>query len=321
MNLDFIPCYVWPNEVIPFRLYFESNKLRVFIIENIQHNFNWLKRYRSGIRKTDFFIVLVGWHYHEWLVKEAKTSIEALELDIEKFYILFNDDREKILFESAGFHGEIINQNAWLDERLAMRPINCDKLYDAIYVARLVEFKRHYLASKVSNLAIIAGDSHRAIGVVPAPPNVFRNDKSLNSDEVCLKINQSKCGLILSEFEGACYASSEYLLCGIPVISTPSEGGRSVWYNEYNSIICDADPSSVADAVRAISTRVIDREKIRSDHVRLQYYYRFKFVTFFDRILRMHGVHDIDPVDYFFKNFIHKMRPYVKPNFDEIFKV
>lgn len=319
MNEDFKPCYVWPHEVIPFRVYFESNKLRIFIIENIQHNFNWLRKYRSGIRETDIFIVLVGCHYHEWLVREAKTSIDVLDLDIEKFCILYIDDREKKLFDAAGFHGEVINQNAWLDERLSMRPIHCNKLYDAIYVARLVEVKRHYLAAKVSNLAIIAGDSHRAVGVVQAPPNVYRNDRILSSEEVCLKINQSKCGLILSENEGACYASSEYLLCGIPVVSTPSEGGRSVWYNDYNSITCEPDINSVADAVQQFSGRKVDPERIRSDHIRLQYYFRSKFIMFFSSLLKDYGETKVDPVFYFFDTFQHKLRPYVKPDFDRIF--
>lgn len=52
----------------------------------------------------------------------------------------------------------------------------------------------------------------------------------LDHDEVTDAIYKSCLGGIFSEHEGACYASTEYLLCGCPVISTPSVGGRDVWY-------------------------------------------------------------------------------------------
>ena len=47
--------YVWPNEAFPFRVYLESKNLRIFIIENLQHNFDWLSAYRNRISKRDFF--------------------------------------------------------------------------------------------------------------------------------------------------------------------------------------------------------------------------------------------------------------------------
>ena len=46
-------------------------------------------------------------------------------------------------------------------------------------------------------------------------------------------------GGVFSEEEGACWASSEYLLCGLPVVSTHSRGGRDVWYSGHNSLIVE----------------------------------------------------------------------------------
>jgi glycosyltransferase involved in cell wall biosynthesis len=82
-------------------------------------------------------------------------------------------------------------------------------------------------------------------------------------------------GGIFSEKEGACYSSSEYLLCGLPVVSTRSEGGRDEWYNKWNSIICDPIESAVSEAVsRAkynLKKGIFNRHRIRAMHVSKQY--------------------------------------------------
>jgi glycosyltransferase involved in cell wall biosynthesis len=38
----------------------------------------------------------------------------------------------------------------------------------------------------------------------------------------------------------------EYMLCGTPVVSTPSTGGRDVFFTPENSIIRDDNPKAVA---------------------------------------------------------------------------
>lgn len=43
---------------------------------------------------------------------------------------------------------------------------------------------------------------------------------------------QSRCGLILSAEEGACFAAMEYLLCGLPVVTTPNIGGRDEFFDK-----------------------------------------------------------------------------------------
>ena len=42
-----------------------------------------------------------------------------------------------------------------VDERIFIPLPAIPKIYDAVYDARLKSYKRHYLASKISNLAII----------------------------------------------------------------------------------------------------------------------------------------------------------------------
>lgn len=313
------PSYVWPNPAFPFRVYFESEKLRIFIIENIQHNWNWLSKYHKKFKDSDYFFVYCGWYHSEYFAKESEIIFDELGLKKENFYFMFNQSNEQINFESKGFKGELLNQNCWLDENLVMKPLGLEKLYDAIYVGRFSAFKRHYLAKNVSNLALVAGNNHGNAIADGIPDHVYLNDKPLTPDEVCKKINQSKCGLILSEQEGACFASSEYLLCGIPVVSTPELGGRSVWYDEYNSIICEPDEESVAKAVQFFIDNPRDPDEIRSRHIAKANYYRAKFVLKFSELLDKHNVVNIDPFDYFREHYIHKLRKSYIPDFTNIF--
>ena len=314
-----MPCYVWPNAQIPFRLYYESDKCRIFIIENIQHNYLWMRKFRSGIKPTDHFFVVVGCYYHNALVEEAARALMVLGLPIAQFHILFNDERESSLFRKYGFDGAQVNQNCFLDERRFLCDRGSEKLFSTIYIARLVAFKRHFLCSSIENLALIAGDTHGAASNGYVPPFSYRNTRALSEDEVCEKINQSRSGLILSETEGACFASSEYLLCGIPVISTPSEGGRAVWYDDYNSLIVEATPGAVKEAVDYFNGNKRDPEIIRNAHIALSSVYRSNFIKLLAETLESSDDGLPSPTAYFKENYYHKHRTSIVPNFDLLF--
>lgn len=319
MDDNFFPCFVWPNPAIPFRLYYASEKCRIFIIENVQHNYKWLKQYRRGIKPTDHFFVIVGCHYHDALVYEAARSIRALDLDMRQFHILYNDATDRSTFEKHGFSGEIVNHNAFLDEDAVMRPLDVEKRFDAIYVARFAKFKRHELSAKVANLALVAGNVHGAAECDIIPEHVYKNAAPLSELEVAVKINESRCGLILSAAEGACFSSSEYLLCGVPVVSTPSEGGRSVWYTAENSRIVDPTPEAVAAGVDYFKKNRPNASAIRRSHSALAEMFRLNFATLLGHVVESSGDTMHDPVAYFKEHFFHKMRSSVRPDFEQLF--
>lgn len=318
--MSYQPTYTWPNAAFPFRVYFNNKKLRIFIIENIQHNWLWLSKHHKSFRDNDYFFVYCGWYHSNWFAKQSEQIFSELELKKENFYFMFNSYKEKENFENYGFKGDIINQNCWLDENLVMKPLNENKLYNAIYVGRFSAFKRHYLASKVNNLALVAGINHGNKIIDSIPNHTYLNDTQLTPDEVCKKINQSHCGLILSAEEGACFASSEYLLCGIPVVSTKENGGRSIWYDDYNSIICEDCEDAVSDAVKFFKKTTRNKEKIRETHILRSNLYRSRFILKFSELLLNHDVIGINSFKYFEENFIHKLRKSHRPEFDKIFR-
>lgn len=315
------PTYTWPNPAFPFRVYFEHPNLRIFIIENIQHNWNWLLAYSKFFKKTDFFFVYCGWYHSEYFASQAEQIFDELGLSRDNFFFLFNEQAEMDNFTPKGFKGEIINQNAWLDENLVMRVLdNVDKKYDAIYVGRFSAFKRHNLAQKVSKLALVAGNNHGNSVANGIPEAEFINESPLSPDDVCKKINESICGLILSAEEGACFASSEYLLCGIPVVSTRATGGRAVWYNSYNSIVCEDTPESVASAVEEFVLNPREPLIIRNGHLSLARHFRAKFIAVLALLFYEHGIYEIDAEEYFKQNFMHKLRKSHVPDFEKIFR-
>jgi glycosyltransferase involved in cell wall biosynthesis len=314
--MTFKPCYTWPNPAFHFRLYFNHERCRIFIIENIAHNWEWLHQYKDRIRDTDYFLVQLGWYFDDWLADESRRAIEALGLDITKFIILFSDYASKQTFESLGFSGRIVNYTCFLDYD-KFKIIDVPKKYDAIYTARFVPFKRHYLCSEIDNLALVAGDAW-GDEIRDIPKHSYLNEKPLTADEVVVKVNESKCGLILSEFEGACYASSEYLLCGVPVVSTWSHGGRDIWYNSYNSIICDADPAKISSAVKALGSKNRDPTRIRAVHINLSNQMREEFNDIINDITSSHCLM-LDSSEYFKKNYFHKMINSQTPDFEQLF--
>lgn len=170
--------------------------------------------------------------------------------------------------------------------------------YTAVLNAKPYDFKRPQLASEIGNLAIISYKEHQAkaegryvdVRSLQHAGMWWGIDRKLVSDIN----NRSYSGLALSASEGACYASTEYLLCGLPVISTPSEGGRDVYFNATNSRIVDATPQAVAAAATSIVLEtqlgLIDHQAIRAEAVELQRRFRR---TFAERVAQMTSLPDV----------------------------
>lgn len=182
--------------------------------------------------------------------------------------------------EQAGVSGFFCPEHIFQPDQVFV-PQDLTIEYDAIYVARLAGFKRHGLARKVDRLRVLTGgageatlesglepvaDDHHGFGEELQGKSVSLD--LLNKTQVCEEINRSRCGLALSAVEGAMRASTEYLLCGTPVVSTRSTGGRDVFYNKGNSIIVEDNPDAVLAGVRYWMENPPDKLRIRSDVLR-----------------------------------------------------
>jgi glycosyltransferase involved in cell wall biosynthesis len=200
-----------------------------------------------------------------------------------RLVFLCSTAEERDLLRGTGLDAVAISSNLLVSERTFQPLDTATVAFDAVYNARFDPAKRHELAARVPRCAYVtyddpAGTEHtrqqqreRLIHALAAQPgHVLVNDLQdglpvrLAPEDVNLALNRAAVGLCLSRVEGSNYATTEYLLAGLPVVSTPSTGGREVWLDPEHSIVCDADPQDVADAVRRLAARDIPREEVRA---------------------------------------------------------
>jgi glycosyltransferase involved in cell wall biosynthesis len=228
-----------------------------------------------------WFLIRLSWN------RESEESIgaDAAELDAlrarypeHRHIILCNTQRELELYRARNIPGIVCSTLAFVDEtQFDIAPVPVRE-FDAVYTAALVPFKRHELCRDLASLALIyhryhpagvqeAGYPERVRAMLPQATFVNELDgdfRMLPPREVAAWINRARIGLCLSEAEGAMRAAAEYMLCGLPVVSTPSIGGRDRILDPDFSRIVAPEPDAVAAAVRELIDRAIDPRYIRS---------------------------------------------------------
>jgi len=197
------------------------------------------------------------------------------------FTFLANDSAQEQIFAGVGASSVFVSHNALVDENLFTIREGCVKKHDAIYNAVMMPYKRHVLASKIGSLAVVTyfkpgheeyfGEIKSALqhatwlNFPTRAPVKSDGYRPIPKNEIPLYLNEAKVGLCLSEREGAMFASIEYLLCGLPIVSTPSSGGRDVFFEPDYAQIVEPTP----DAVQRGVTDMLER-KIPADHIRQQ---------------------------------------------------
>ena len=251
----------------------------------------------SGLHRNAFWVDLIDENFVIFTGLEWDIPIEMIKVQMDALnkikpflsriiYIMAPDAEHVTVLQNAGYNAFVCNKNCWIDENI-FKPIKTEKLYDAILNAIPAPFKRHHLASKVNRLALLSRLpwTNFDCGPILSGLNwIYRNESSLPPEDVAATINKAQVGLCLSEIEGACFSSTEYLSCGVPVVSTHCSGGREFWYNEYNSVVCEPNADSVAEAVRFLKNNPRDPERIRRECVEIIRMQRRNFVDIVNSI-------------------------------------
>ena len=162
--------------------------------------------------------------------------------------------------------------------------------------------KRHELACEIQKVAYITYDvgetnerKRLARILANCPGHILINSREdgmpirLPPDEVNAALNRAAVGLCLSKMEGANYASMEYMLAGLPIVSTPSIGGREVYFDHEFCTICDPHPAAVRKAVKAMKERNIPRDYIRERTLAKIKSDRHRFLSLVDDISEVLG--------------------------------
>ena len=229
--------------------------------------------------------------YPCWTLEDRRRSaavIATARAHQEKYpahelVFLCNSEAERRILSRAGLKAHFLNKNFTVSETI-FRPLSeVEVAFDAIYNARIDPDKRHDLAQGIERVAYISYvDSTLSAGarqkqretlagmLARQPHHVLLNPIEdglpvrLLPEAVNEALNRAAVGLCLSNVEGSNYASMEYMLAGLPVVSTPSVGGRDVYFDPEYCAICEPNSRAVRDAVAALKARNIPRDYIRA---------------------------------------------------------
>ena len=218
-----------------------------------------------------------------------------------------NTPEEVVLLQQLGEAAYFYNKTAKSSERVFRPLAGASVEFDAIYNAQLVSWKRHELSLGIESCVFLFYRDLRAPGAAKseaaimarhaaAQGHVFMNPPTrdgvpirLPLAEVNRQLNRASVGLCLSEREGAMFASTEYLLAGLPIVSTPSKGGRHVYYDDEYCWIVPPDPRSIAEAVDALKAKKIPRSYIHNRILERLEQDRTRFLELVNAILEESG--------------------------------
>jgi Glycosyl transferases group 1 len=268
------------------------------------------------------FLVFPTWT-QELFTTLAKTRWRMRRTPSRRMTWMCTTPREARRLTLAGYRATWCHQNMYCDET-KFRVLPVEKQFDAIYTAVIAPYKRNELARDIASLRLVTGSFDR-LGELPAMGlgHAVVNREYLDKPQLCEAMNGARVGLALSAVEGGMLACTEYLLCGLPVVSTPSVGGRDVWLDAGNSRIVAPDPAEIAAAVRHYVEEPPDPEAIRADTMRRVRFFRAALA---ETVRRITGRLPFDPeaIDgaWFTKHFIAEhfwdeyLQSYAKSGFE-----
>lgn len=219
--------------------------------------------------------------------REVGHDFDADIVELERLRLLYPEHRHIALcntraeverFAARGVSAVLCSALAFVDETKHVPAKHPRKEFDAIYNATLTPVKRHELCRDIESLGLIYhwfGDAGRfsqpetlaRYGEMLPRARFLNNEGGAHQlfgpEAVCDWINRARVGLCLSAREGAMLSTMEYLLSGIPVVSTPSIGGRDRVLDPRYSLIVEPEPSAVAKAVLTLAGRLHDPMAIR----------------------------------------------------------
>ena len=315
--------------------YYKSDKCNIFYWEGaisdkfisqlddscfIFEQFLWNVEYPRGLKNQLYTLEV----HMETINQRCEKLAPKFDVKTQMIYCSPNEQVHQYI-KKSGYASILLNHNCFLDYNKFLLKEGQDREYNAVINSRPFWWKRIYLAENVKNLAYIAGKDWAN------DENSWTGYKDWNNVSVFHKIpyyevneiyNKSMCGLVLSGctgdnhqklMEGANYSSSEYLFCGLPVVSTKSQGGREYWFDEKNSIICDPSAQSVKESVELIIEKLnngeMNRAEIRQTQIQKMNEMRKNFITKTQEIFNDKKI-DENSSKYFDDNYFHKMTDY-----------
>ena len=235
-----------------------------------------LPAFRQAIPAGEKFTMLLqlGWSAElPEVIAELKMRLAEAQCAFPeaRFIILANSPQET---ENIRAFSEVYlaSHNAFLDPGRYPLAGKGKRKFDAVYIARITPFKRHYLAGKIKRLHLIGNYSEKEKEYFTETIAKFPSaqwSRKVPSFFIGRKITGAACGLALSVVEGAMFSCGEYSLCGIPVVNTRNLGGRDTLLPSEAVRYADDTAESVAENVEFWVCNPPDPADIRNGFLEL----------------------------------------------------
>ena len=260
---DYLPCFILnhkPKIIAAFEMDFLRN----------------LPAFQKAITQGEKFTMLLqlGWSAElPEVANELKTRLaEAKNAFPEaRFIILANAPGEVEIIQEFN-EVYLANHNAFLESARYVLAKKNKRRFDALYIARITPFKRHFLAEKIEYLHLIgsysAKENEYFTQTITRFPRAVWSQK-VPSFFIGRKICEAACGLALSAVEGAMFSCGEYTLCGVPVVNTRNLGGRDTLLPEFAVRYAEDSAESVAENVEYWVNNPVDPAEIRNGFLNL----------------------------------------------------
>jgi glycosyltransferase involved in cell wall biosynthesis len=253
------------------------------------------------------FLIPLGWHCDAAGAAGNAADARSFKDSCPRHELIFLGDTPEDVdrLVAAGASAFFASGNIFDSENVLCPLPGTDAEFDAVYNARPVPWKRHWLATEIERVAyichvapgeeaaapaVLAAILARGSGHVLINPIVEGLPKSIGRPAVNEVLARCAVGLCLSEVEGAMHASIEYLLAGLPIVSTPSLGGRDVFFDPDYCIIAEPEPQTIRQAVEVLRDRKIPRSYVRDRTLAKLAIERNRFVAFIEGIKARHGI-------------------------------
>lgn len=237
----------------------------------------WLLLQALRRRRCHVLVQLSWTHESEDMATKlaARAARYARRYPGHEICFLANTPEEREAVAAPGLDALYCNGAAFLSPAVFFPIADCRKEFHAVYDAVVSPYKRHELARDVKQLALITYRKETSTRALTRSTLAALGDAAwLNGrpdgklewfDQAAVNrnLNRARVGLCLSAAEGFMYASAQYLLAGLAVVTTPSAGGRHVFYEpDYVRTVAET-PAAVAAAVEEFCAAPPDPGHIR----------------------------------------------------------
>jgi hypothetical protein len=288
---------------------FSSNPLIIYVTD-------WIIRSRAAAllsalrifkQQTVYLLIHLSWvHDIPRRIKQLKLpqSRHLRRYPRHRMIFMSNSEQEYRMLAAAGLETTWVSHNAFVSPAIfRILPLS-EKIFDAVYDARISPFKRHNLANRIQSLALITArapylhDESYTRSIKNVLPQAHWFNDPLATDyrwmsfsDINTALNQCRVGLCLSAEEGAMLASMQYLLAGLPIVSTQSRGGRDEFFApDYVQIVGD-NAEDVAAGVSKMRECSVPPDEIRRLTLEKIEQHKLRLFELLDAICSAEGLH------------------------------